>query len=104
MCAGKDCEAWKIRYLYRQKQINEYAKKLGLTITKGIAYNDLEQIDLMNEQPIDEDGYRKCAVCDNRFIANGRTKNKKYCSRECYERAMILIKSIRRGKDVAECG
>lgn len=31
-CLGTDCEPWRIRYLYRQKQINAYAKKLGLTI------------------------------------------------------------------------
>lgn len=31
-CRGTDCEKWRIRYLYRQKQINAYAKKLGLTI------------------------------------------------------------------------
>ena len=27
-CAGKDCERWRIRYLYRQKQINAYAWRL----------------------------------------------------------------------------
>ena len=32
VCLQKDCEPWKIRYLYRQRQINAYAKKLGLTI------------------------------------------------------------------------
>ena len=31
-CREKYCEDWKIRYLYRQKQINDYAKKLGLVI------------------------------------------------------------------------
>lgn len=31
-CLQTDCEPWRIRYLYRQKQINAYAKKLGLTI------------------------------------------------------------------------
>lgn len=31
-CREKNCEAWKIRYLYRQKQINAYAKKLGIVI------------------------------------------------------------------------
>ena len=37
-CGEKSCEAWKKRYLYRQKQINAYAKKLGLTISgKGVA-------------------------------------------------------------------
>lgn len=34
MCAGKTCEDWKIRYLYRQKQINAFAKKCGLTVRK----------------------------------------------------------------------
>lgn len=33
-CREKNCEAWKIRYLYRQKQINAFAKKLGLTVGK----------------------------------------------------------------------
>lgn len=33
-CREKNCEAWKVRYLYRQKQINAYAKKLGLTVGK----------------------------------------------------------------------
>ena len=26
-CSGLRCDRWKIRYLYRQKQINGYAKK-----------------------------------------------------------------------------
>ena len=28
VCSGKTCERWLIRYRYRQKQINAYAKKL----------------------------------------------------------------------------
>lgn len=32
MCSGKTCEDWKIRYLYRQKQINAFAKKCGLAV------------------------------------------------------------------------
>ena len=31
-CQGTNCTEWRTRYLYRQKQINAYAKKLGLTI------------------------------------------------------------------------
>lgn len=27
-CPGKDCDRWQIRYRYRQKQINAYAKQL----------------------------------------------------------------------------
>lgn len=33
-CQEKNCDAWRIRYLYRQKQINAYAKKCGLTVGK----------------------------------------------------------------------
>lgn len=33
-CREKNCLAWKIRYLYRQKQINAFAKKCGLTVGK----------------------------------------------------------------------
>lgn len=29
-CKGKECIPWKIRYQYRQKQINAYAKKHGI--------------------------------------------------------------------------
>lgn len=49
----------------------------------------------------EDDGYRKCAICDNRFLAEGRQKKKKYCSRECYERAMSILKSgkYKRGGD-----
>ena len=28
-CKGVHCDRWRIRYLYRQKQINGYAKKIG---------------------------------------------------------------------------
>ncbi len=28
-CKGTRCEPWRIRYLYRQKQINAYARKIG---------------------------------------------------------------------------
>lgn len=28
LCNYRDCAPWKIRYLYRQKQINAYAKKV----------------------------------------------------------------------------
>lgn len=28
VCNGKACDRWKIRYRYRQKQINAYAKKM----------------------------------------------------------------------------
>ena len=31
-CRDKKCEAWKTRYLYRQKQINAVAKMYGLTV------------------------------------------------------------------------
>lgn len=34
-CRGKDCERWLINYLWRQKQINEYAKKCGLKVGEG---------------------------------------------------------------------
>lgn len=27
-CKGVKCEPWRIRYMYRQKQINAYAKKV----------------------------------------------------------------------------
>ena len=41
-CREKNCLAWKTRYLYRQKQINAYAKQLGLTVgKKGCADNDV---------------------------------------------------------------
>lgn len=33
-CMEKKCVPWKIRYLYRQKQINAYAEKQGLVIGK----------------------------------------------------------------------
>lgn len=29
ICQGTRCEPWKIRYLYRQKQINAYARKIA---------------------------------------------------------------------------
>lgn len=28
-CSGKDCQPWLIRYRYRQKKINAYARKLA---------------------------------------------------------------------------
>jgi hypothetical protein len=34
ICREKECLPWKIRYLYRQKQINAYAKRCGLTVQK----------------------------------------------------------------------
>ena len=41
-CREKECVPWKIRYLYRQKQINAYAKQLGLTVGKKGCANDEE--------------------------------------------------------------
>lgn len=32
-CTGKSCDRWRIRYLYRQKQINAYARKYGIKPT-----------------------------------------------------------------------
>lgn len=34
ICQGTRCEPWKIRYLYRQKQINAYARKIGVMSEK----------------------------------------------------------------------
>ena len=31
-CRGLECDPWRIRYLYRQKLINAYAKKHGITV------------------------------------------------------------------------
>lgn len=39
-CNGKGCDRWVIRYKYRQKQINAYAKKVcgGFAYVKGEAW------------------------------------------------------------------
>lgn len=47
-CRDKKCEAWKTRYLYRQKQINAYAKKCG------IAVGEKESAESGREQQTDE--------------------------------------------------
>ena len=39
-CRGKDCERWLINYLWRQKQINAYAKKCGLKVGEGSENDD----------------------------------------------------------------
>lgn len=39
-CKGVKCDPWRIRYLYRQKQINAYAKKIGLLVGKGRSKNN----------------------------------------------------------------
>lgn len=36
----------------------------------------------------EDDGYRKCAMCDNRFSTEGHASKKRYCSPECYKEAM----------------
>ena len=33
-CPGIDCSRWRTRYLYRQKQINAYAKRMYGTLVK----------------------------------------------------------------------
>lgn len=33
-CKGVKCDPWRIRYLYRQKQINAFAEKHGITVNK----------------------------------------------------------------------
>lgn len=34
-CAGVNCDRWKIRYLFRQKQINGYARKHAAKMPKA---------------------------------------------------------------------
>ena len=46
-CRGCGCTKWRIRYLYRQKQINEYAKKIlrkKAPKTIGFAYSHPDHV------------------------------------------------------------
>lgn len=44
--ASNGCEAWKIRYLYRQKQINSYAKNLYKAKPSGQTFFCYEHPDI----------------------------------------------------------
>lgn len=71
----KDCTDWKIRYLYRQKQINAYAKRNGI----------------MPDSPVYEPGRNPCdgckwqETCDSICVA--RAKYWDDCTKEVREAA-----------------
>lgn len=51
-CSGKNCQPWRIRYLYRQKQINAFARKLatGTTVHSKFVYAHPDELRRMLEK------------------------------------------------------
>lgn len=82
-CPGKSCNRWQIRYRYRQKQINAYAKRIVEGVVSGkdnkwqYPHPD-ETRRFLAVDPCDDCICRNC--CNGKCLVKGRWKKAKGAS------------------------